>query len=148
MGRTYRARTKLQADPSRNLPAGRLDITLSVDAASGVRVQAMYLGLESRGKVASSHALDDGRVVVDLSQDGKVLGVEFLARKAPKQLPEFRKFIGDSSEALLLAFIATTAMHAWKRSERLLEAITRKLASEEPWADERTIDKDLLSAVC
>lgn len=137
--RTFRVSAKLDAEPSYDLPVARLDVTLSVDNKNRVRTEVVYLGIDGRGPIASSRTLDDASVVVDLNSDGQVAGVEFLVKKAPKQRPELLKFIGSSSEAMLLAFIATTAMDAWARSEKMFSR---------PWPDKAAIDKDLLAAAC
>ena len=103
--------------PSGDLPRGRLSFTVAFGQGKRALVHVAHVGILERGDAAAtSEVFDDGRVVVDRNADGEILGIEFLARKALGDLPEFHSAIkrAKSDRALLTAAYAT-AMGTWVR---------------------------------
>lgn len=137
--RTKRFSWKIDPDRRRELPEGRLDLTIGQTARGRYLVHAAYVTIVGRGPTASSRTMDHGRVTVDFDSTGQVSGLEFLAKKAPQEIPEFLALARKAGEKefWLLIIAAATAIIHWDCAEENLFGLTEQ-REEESWADDST----------
>lgn len=106
--------TELHAMPELGLPGAKLVLAVSLGARP--RVQAAYLSIPERGeKAVRSESFDDGRVIVDYDDQGRVRGVEFLTLKPPAGVPEFVEAarLASKPDRVILFCAATTIARWW-----------------------------------
>ena len=122
------------------LPRATLEYTVLVKQGRGKQprvehsIQAGYLRLQPRAKVASSQQFDE-QIVLDLSEDGRIVGVEMLTPLPPSRLPEFKRYLEERVQKLdrrvnkagfqdfVVAVLApTTIARFWSDAGHLVDA--------------------------
>lgn len=110
---------------SGSLPRGRMSIVVTpVGGPRHFEIEVAQIVIPDRDDPAESISYDDGRVVVDRDDQGRVRAIEFLAHKCLSELPEFSDVIDRekmATEKLILRAAHATAMINWMRFRFFLQ---------------------------
>lgn len=94
-----------------------------------IKVHALYLKILSNDvAVAKSLSFDKDAAVVDIAEDGTVIGFEFLAYRDPEGYSEFLEEV-KKREDKTWRFAICTSMMLWQEVQSLMTALSKNFRS-------------------